>query len=339
MLLSSTHDMLWLGLCLSLLIVVIVKYLFSKNEINIEEKESSTEANRYAKGVQISIVFSKNMLIDPYFVNGERFYKMRVTLRYLEPLLALGILCSFFLPWTANHLSAYALVKLDSFKSTLSLMTIIPLFSLLLIFLSRFSRLQTILSIVFGLFSFFVINILMHSEKLEKLSFVNFSHGFYLYLFFSILLTLLPLYKRVNKTTLLNKKRIAFNSKLLKPWLAFGLLGAFFLPWLKFQFAYLSGYALLADEAYRGSYWFLLSIPLLSIILLINLRFKFRVKVVSFLLGISPYCAILFGVSSDDKFCLSALSLGAYLSLLLGAGLLFLSLQKTLKNNHWFNFK
>jgi len=339
LLLSSTHDMLWLGLCLSLLIIVIVKYLFSKNEINIDEKEASTEANRYAKGVQISIAFSKNMLIDPYFVNGERFYKMRVTLRYLEPLLALGILCSFFLPWTANHLSAYALVKLDDFKSTLSLIAMIPLFSLLLIFLSKFSRLQTVLSIILGLFSFFVINILMHGEKLEKVSFINFSHGFYIYLFFSILLTALPLYKTVNKTTLLNKKRIAFNSKLLKPWLAFGLLGAFFLPWLKFQFTYLSGYELLLDEAYRGSYWFLFFIPFLSIILLINLRFKFRVKVVSFLLGISPYGAIFLGMSAYDKFCLSSLTLGAYLSLLLGTGLLFLSLQKMLKNNHWFNFK
>ena len=337
--LSSTHDMLWLGLSLSLLIVVIVKYVFFKNKISMKREEASTEANRYAKGVQISIAFSKNMLIDPYFVNGERFYKMRVTLRYLEPLLALGILCSFFLPWTANHLSAYELVKLDNFKSTLSLMALIPLFSLLLIFLSKFFRIQTILSILFGLFSFFVINILMHGEKLEKVSLINFSHGFYIYLFFSLLLIVLPLYKTVNKTTLLNKKRIAFNSKLLKPWLAFGLLGTFFLPWLKFQSTYLSGCELLLDEAYRGSYWFVLFIPLFSIVLLINLRFKFRVKVVSFLLGISPYCVTIFGLLAYDECCLSSLNLGAYLSLLLGTGLLFLSLQKTLKNNHWFNFK
>jgi len=327
LLLSSTHGMLWFVFCLSIFIVVFAKYIVSKNKINLKKKEASVEANRYAKGVQISISLSKNMPIDPYFINGERFYKMRITLRYLEPLLALGILVSFFLPWTANYLSAYELLKLDNFKSTLSFVAIIPLFSLLLMFLSKFSKLQSFLSIIFGSFSVLLIKILINSEKFGEITSIKFSYGFYIYLFLSILLIVFPLYKIFNKTTLLNKKRIAFNSRLLKPWLAFGLLGSFFIPWLKFNFFYLSGYELLLNEAYRKNYWFLLFIPLLSIIVFINFRFKFKLKIVSFLLGITPYLVVLFGISTYDNFLLTSLSLGAYISLLLGAGLLFLSLR------------
>jgi hypothetical protein len=324
----------WLSVCLFVLMIFIGQYAFSNDNVNIEKKKEYLEASEYAKGVQISLSLSRNMIEDPYFVNGERFYKMRITLRYLESALALGVFFSFFLPWTAKYLSAYELLKLDNFESILSLIFVIPFFSLLLMFSSKFHKIQSFLSIIFGLFSFLLIKILMNTGKFEEIPFVNFSHGFYIYLFLSILLIVLPIYKIFKETTLLNKKKIAFNSKLLKPWLAFGLFSSFFLPWLNFEFSYLSAYALLLDETYRERYWFLMFIPLLSIILFLYSRFNLKLKVISFLTGITSYLAILFGMSRTDEDFLTLLSLGAYISLLLGAGLIFLSLRKIIKTNN-----
>ena len=174
--------------------------------------------------------------------------------------------------------------------------------------------------------------ILSYSEKLEPLELEDFLYGFYIYLFLSILLIFLPLYKIFNKTTLLNKKKIAFNSKLLKPWLAFGLLASFFLPWLNFNLFYMSPYALLIDKNYGEKYWFLLFIPFFSIMLLLCYRFSLKIKVLSFLTGISPYIGVLLVSLNSDRILLNILCLGAYISLLLGAGLIFLSVRRNLKN-------
>jgi len=251
-------------------------------------KEKYLEPDEYVKGVQISISLSKNMPIDPYFVKGEYFYKMRVVLGYLEPILALGMLISFFLPWISIdsiHMSAYELLRVDNYD-----------------------------------------------EIFDQLRLEALLYGFYICFLLSVLLIVLPLYKIFNETSLLNRKKIAFNSKLLKPWLAFGLLGAFFLPWFNFDFFYLSGYALLLNEAYTESYWFIILIPIFSIILLVNYRFNMKLKVMSFLTGITPYGVLIMGAIASDESSLRMLNIGAYISLLLGAGLIFLSLRFHVKN-------
>ena len=300
----------------------------------MKKKKKYLETNEYAKGIQISLSFSKNMFEDPYLVNGEHFYKIRITLRYLEPLLALGVLISFFLPWFNHglmHSSAYELLKLDNFESIRSFFFFLPLLALFIVFLSKLYKLKTLLSLILGFFPFIFIMILSYSEKLELLELEDFLYGFYIYLFLSILLIFLPLYKIFNKTTLLNKKKIAFNSKLLKPWLAFGLLASFFLPWLNFNLFYMSPYALLIDENYGEKYWFLLFIPFLSVVLLLCYKFNLKLKILSFLTGISTYIAVFLVFLSTDKNLLNILCLGSYISLLLGAGLIFLSMRINLK--------
>lgn len=300
-----------------------------------KNKKEFLETNEYAKGIQISLSFSKSMFEDPYLVHGEHFYKIRITLRYLEPLLALGILISFFLPWLSRELiplSAYELVKLDNFESTFSFFILLPLLALFLIFTSKFFKLKTFFSLMLGFFPFLLIMLLSYDEKFELLEVEAFLYGFYIYLFLSILLIFFTLYKNFSKTTLLNKKKIAFNSKLLKPWLAFGLLTSFFLPWLSFNWFYLSAYDLLLDENYGKRYWFLLVIPFFSIILLLSYKFNLKLKALSFLAGMSPYLVVLLVWLNSDRNLLNMLCLGAYISLLLGAGLIFLSIHNRLKN-------
>ena len=228
------------------------------------------------------------------------------------------------------HSSAYELLKLDNFESILSFFFFFPLLALFVVFLSKF---KTLFSLILGFFPFIFIMILSYSEKLELLELEDFLYGFYIYLFLSILLIFLPLYKIFNKTTLLNKKKIAFNSKLLKPWLAFGLLASFFLPWLNFNLFYMSPYALLIDENYGEKYWFLLFTPFLSVVLLLCYKFNLKLKTLSFLTGISTYIAVFLVFLSTDKNLLNVLCLGSYISLLLGAGLIFLSMRINLKKN------
>lgn len=286
------NGIIWLSVFLVLVILLIGRFIFSNNKINIEKEKEKIylDADEYVKGVQISISLSKNMLEDPYFVNGEHFYKMRIVLKYLEPLLALGIISSFFLPWVhmdSMDTSLYELLKLENFGFIQSLLLTMPL--------------------------------------------INFLYGFYICLFLSALLIVVPLYKMFNKESLLNKKKIAFNSKLLKPWLAFGLLGSFFLPWINVSSTYLSGYELLLDETYRKVYWFFILVPLSSIMLVIYYRFTMKIKVLSFLTGITPYLVIVLSFIFSNESLFVMLSLGAYVSLCLGGMLIWLSLRYQIK--------
>jgi hypothetical protein len=316
----------------------IVVFSFSNDSKDIQEKnkQECAQPDEYIKGVQISISLSRNMLTDPYFVNGEYFYKIRMVLRYLEPLLALGIIISFFLSWIimdSMPMSAYELVKLDSFTSKFSLLILIPFSAFFLMFLSKYHKFKFVVSMVVGLLPFLLILFLMDDVKFEKLELQDFFHGLYICIFFSVLLIVSPLYKIFKKTSLLNKKKIAFNSKLLKPWLAFGLVGLFFLPWLNLNFSYLSGYDLLLDESYRETYWFFVIIPLFSSMLVVYYRFNMKLKVMSFLTGSTPYVILVTIFIVSDINLLVILSLGAYISLLLGAGLIFLSLRYSIKNS------
>lgn len=306
----------------------------NKKHSELKSKKEYLDSTKNAKGIQISISLSRNIPTDPYFVNGEHFYKMRMVLGYLEPLLALGMIISFFLPWiniTLMYISPYELVKVDNFESKLSFLLLIPSLALFLIFLSKFNNFKTFVSIVLGTSPFLLILFLMDNEKFEKLELEVLVYGFYICMLFSILLIILPLYKMINETTLLNKKKIAFNSKLLKPWLAFGLLGSLSLPWLNFNFFYLNGYTLLLDGTYSEKYWFVVFIPIFSIILLASYRFNMKLKVMSFLTGITPYIVAIFILFKEKL--LDVLSFGAYTSMLLGAGLIFLSLQGSITNN------
>lgn len=299
-----------------------------------KKRQKYAQANEHTKGIQISISLSKGMLVDPYFLKGERFYKIRVVLRYLEPFLVLGLFISFFLPLLSLNrlsMSAYDLVRLDNFTTELSLLVLIPILSFCVIFISKFDKLKFFLSIFLGLLSFLLIEILI-----DKLKFDFLFHGFFMTLFFSILLIILPLYKIFNKETLLNKKKIAFNSKLLKPWLAFGLFASFFLPWLHVDTSYLSGFNLLLDENYREEYGIISTIPIFSMLLIGCYKFSMKLKLISFLTGITPYVMILILTYILEKNLLIYLSVGAYISLLFGLGLVFLSLRNSVKKFKYF---
>jgi len=281
-----------LSFLLVLLIFLIGRYSFTGDKMNIgkENKTEHLDADEYVKGVQISISLLRNMPEDHYFVNGERFYKMRITLKYLEPFLALGIISSFFLPWinmSSMPISFYELLKLENFEFIQSLFLTIPL--------------------------------------------TAFCYVFYMCLFFSVLLIFLPLYKILYKETVLNRKKIAFNSKLLKPWLAFGLFGSFFLPWFNFNFVYLNGYEILLDKHYREEYWFVVLVPFFAVILAIHYRFNMKIKSISLLAGITPYITLGFMTMILEERFFKVFDIGAYFALCMGTVLIFLSLRSQIK--------
>ena len=259
---------------------------------------------------------------DPYCIKGEQFYKIRLHLRYLESLVAGGIFLSFFAPWMQTPFGSISLYNFIALKRGFSvelLLLVIPLFSLSIVFLANY-RFKSWLSLLFGVL---MLSLLWSLHQIENLLWGGYMNSFLL-----LFLVILSGYKTMNKETLLHKKKIAINSRVLKPWLALAMLLSFSFPYFYLDGVYRSAYAILLERDYGAKYWFLGTVPIASLLLILFYTLNLKIKQLSFLTGALVYMVFFRMVYIFGKEAISLFSLGFYLSLFLSTWLLFLSLRK-----------
>ena len=145
--------------------------------------------------------------------------------------------------------------------------------------------------------------------------------------FLLLFLVILSSYKIFNKETLLHKKKIAINSRVLKPWLAFAMLLSFSFPYFYLDGVYRSAYTLLLERDYSVEYWSLGAVLIFALLLMLFYKLNIKIKLLSFLTATLVYLLFFRMIFIFGKEVISIFSMGFYLSLFLGSWLLFLSLR------------
>ena len=269
---------------------------------------------------------------DPYLIRGEQFYKIRLHLRYLETLIAGGVFVSFFAPWIKSPLDSTSLYEFLSLQKGFSvdlLLLAIPLFSWITIFLVN-HRVKSWLSLLFGVL---MLSLLWFFQTIKIFQLENLLWGGYMATFLLLFLVILSSYKIFNKETLLHKKKIAINSRVLKPWLAFAMLLSFSFPYFYLDGVYRSAYALLLERKYSVEYWSLGAVFISALLLMLFYKLNMKIKLLSFLTAILVYLLFFRMIFIFGKEVISIFSIGFYFSLFLGSWLLFLSLRSVLSNH------
>jgi len=326
------NGIVWMSILLWFLVIIVGIFLFHHDE-DFTKKQQIQEDEHF-NGVQIVLHLPKNMPEDPYSSNGEKFIRIDFIPKYIESILAIGVLVSFFLPWVRGcflELSPCDLLLVDGFKSKYSLLLLIPILSILLIFLSKYKKIKSFVALFLGFSPFLLLFLLLPSRSFEIADMKKLSDGFYLFSIFSIFLIVPALYRIFNQRIYIDRREIAVSSKTLKFWLALGILGTFFLPWFQVSSFSLSGYELLMDENYRKIYWFIGVIPLNAIGLALNYKFNQKVKYMAFLTGVMPFIVLSFGFLLLDINLFMILSFGAYITLFLGIILILFSIKTNKK--------
>jgi len=322
------NGIVWMSILLWFLVIVVGIFLFHYDEDFT--KKQHIQADEHLNGVQIVLHLPKNMPEDPYSSNGEKFLRMDFIPKYIESILAIGVLISFFIPWVRGcffELTPYDLLLVNGFKSKYSLLLLIPILAVLLMFLSKHRKIKSFVALFLGLIPFLLLFFLLPNRSFEIVNMKELSDGFYLFSVFSIFLIVPALYRIFNQRIYIDRREMAVSSKTLKFWLALGILGTFFLPWLEISSFPLSGYELLVYENYRKVYWFIGVIPFTAIILAFNYKFNQKVKGMAFMTGVIPFIVLGFGSLLLHINLFLILSFGAYLTLFLGIILILFSIK------------
>ena len=330
--LLGEKGIIWMSILFLFLIIVIGIFLFHHEEDFTKKRHIQTD--EHLNGLQIMLHLPKNIPEDPYLSNGEKFFRIDFAPKYIEMVLAIGVFVSFFLPWISTsfgQIFPYELLVSDTFKSKFSLLIFMPMSAILLMFLSKHKKIKSFVALFVGLTPFLFILFLVFERSFEISDIKNFSNGFYFFSLFSIFLVVPAIYRIFNKRIYIDRREMSVSSKTLKFWLAFGMLGSFFLPWFTIMSSSLSGYELFMNEQYREVYWFIGVIPFLAIILAFNYKLNKKVKSMAFFTGMTPYVVLGFGSLFLHINLFMLLSLGAYITLFLGIILISLSLQTNRK--------
>lgn len=294
--LLEAKEIFSLALILLLVILLIAFVLFSFKSKKVEQKVED-----YSKGVEIILQIPKEFSVSN---DSENFFKIRVSMYYLQIVLLIGIMFSSSIQWLLNdELSIEALLHL-----------IVPFFALLLLLFNIFFALNNTLSFIVGLFFLIASFILSLPEAL---------YGVYT---FSILLMILSLYRKFYRDNNINKTaKVLIGSRMLMAWAALSIIGVYLLSCLFWK-----DYLISMDISYLERYWFVLLPFIFALLLLILFIFKLKIKAMAFLTGFSIYVLFVLLLINFPNYLFYE-NISMYVIVLFGTLLLWLSLRKNMK--------
>ena len=323
-----------IAILFSIILIPFYALSNSKDEVIIDKEDIDEELD-IKEEVNIEEAIKETIKVKKF----KEYFTINFSSYYIEPLLAFGLLVSFFLPWIDfifMKISIYEVLKQND-MGELSFFWLIPIFSIITILTSRFHKDLRLLTLVTGAIPYILVGIAMikygtdtSTKDMEALS-----YGFYLTYIIGFILMARSIYRMIKEKSILtlvsSQKEKIRPIKIKVQWinilLALGLIVSFFLPWANILISY-SGYDLVNDGLISKYIW---AIPIFAFMLIIATLLG---DYVFFPLttGLLPFIFLITEVRSSSNDVFSMLSYGGYLTLLLSLALLVL----TLFRKHFF---